>query len=188
MIDPALYYEVSHLFALNGNIFRPEVHDIEGIEYYYKKNIDKIMFAGPTHFSPMLRYWNDMVKFECEKNNKRYYTFLLLTDGFNHDVEDTIEQVVVSSTLPVSIIIIGIGDADFSNMNFLDADDHPLFSERLQMFSMRDNVQFVEFNKYKHDLQKLAQETLMELPRQMTEYFVTRGKYSCFSNLGPRDY
>ena len=118
-----------------------------------------------------------MVQFEWEKNNKRYYTYLLLTDGFNHDIEETIEEVVKSTSLPVSIIIIGIGDADFLNMKFLDADSEPLFCQRTQTFSKRDNVQFVEFNKYKNDIEKLAQETLMELPRQMIDYFQSNRKH-----------
>ena len=35
----------------------------------------------------------------------------------------TIEQIVQSSTLPTSIIIVGVGQADFSNMESLDGDD-----------------------------------------------------------------
>lgn len=135
----------------------------------------KIMLAGPTLFAPMLKKWNDMVAFECEKNNKKYYTYLILTDGMTHDIEDTIEQVIISTRLPVSIIIIGIGDADFSNMEFLDSDVQPLFCHKTQTFSRRDNVQFVQFNKYKHNVQKLAQETLAELPRQMVDYFLSMG-------------
>jgi hypothetical protein len=30
--------------------------------------------------------------------------------------------------LPLSIIIVGVGDAEFSKMDILDADDEPLFS------------------------------------------------------------
>ena len=175
MVDERYYNDISNLFALNGNIFRPEVRGIEGIENWYKKNMNNIMYSGPTYFAPLLKFWNEMVTFEWEKNIKRYYIYLLLTDGTNHDIENTIEQVVLSSKLPVSIIIIGIGDADFSNMKFLDSDEQLLFSEKTQTFSIRDNVQFVEFNKYKHDLQKLAQETLVELPRQMIEYFKFAG-------------
>jgi len=38
---------------------------------------------------------------------------------------------VKAAELPISIIIIGIGDADFSNMEQLDADDFELYSEEL---------------------------------------------------------
>ena len=134
MIDDRFYKDVSNWFALNGNIFRPEANGIEGIENWYKKNMNNISYSGPTYFAPLLKFWNEMVAFECEKNIKRYYIYLLLTDGTNHDIENTIEQVVKSSKLPVSIIIIGIGDADFSNMEFLDSDDQLLFSEKTTTF------------------------------------------------------
>lgn len=41
-------------------------------------------------------------------------------------MRETINSVVRCSILPLSIIIIGIGDADFKNMDILDADDHDL--------------------------------------------------------------
>ena len=142
--------------------------------------MSKIFFAGPTLFAPMLKFWNNMVTFEVERNSARYYTFLILTDGVVNDIDDTIEEVVRSSFLPVSIIIIGIGDADFSNMRFLDSDEQPLFSRKSKSFCKRDNVQFVEFNKFRHDLQLLAKETLMELPKQLVDHFTS-------NNIHPED-
>ena len=43
-------------------------------------------------------------------------------------MNDTIDQIVRGSSLPLSIIIVGVGDADFTSMDRLDADDEPLFS------------------------------------------------------------
>uniref|UniRef100_A0A7S3KSE1 Copine C-terminal domain-containing protein n=1 Tax=Euplotes crassus TaxID=5936 RepID=A0A7S3KSE1_EUPCR len=175
VVDQRYYYSnVSHCFALNGNSFRPEVQDIGGIQDAYMNTINNVQYAGPTFFAPMLKKWNEMVSFECEKNTKKYYTFLILTDGMIHDINDTVEQVVVSSRLPVSIIIVGIGNANFSNMVFLDSDEQPLFCKNTQSFSKRDNVQFVKFNdinKNGDNFEALARETLKELPRQMIEYF-----------------
>ena len=57
-----------------------------------------------------------------------------MTDGEIHDMDQTIDQIVVSSSLPLSIIIVGIGNANFSSMDQLDADDGPLFSSKFQKF------------------------------------------------------
>ena len=115
-----------------------------------------------------------MVTFEYSKNKMKYYTFLILTDGSIHDIDSTIDCIVESSSLPISIIIIGVGNANFSLMNFLDADEEPLFSQSLQKVQERDNVQFVEFNKYKNNPHLLARETLEELPKQMIEFYKKR--------------
>ena len=55
---------------------------------------------------------------------------LLITDGIITDMPQTIEQIVQSSTLPTSIIIVGVGQADFSNMESLDGDDGLLRDQR----------------------------------------------------------
>lgn len=115
-----------------------------------------------------------MVNFEYEANKQKYYIFMVLTDGAIHDIDETVNYIVESSYLPISIIIIGIGNADFSAMDFLDADDSRLFSTKLQKFQERDNVQFVEFNKFKHNPALLARETLEELPRQLLDFYKLR--------------
>ena len=94
----------------------------------------------------------------------KYYVYLILIGGSIHDINDTIDYIVESSYLPVSVIIIGIGDADLSTMNFLDPDNKPLYSNKLQKIHERDNVQFVEFNKFKSNPQQLPREILQELP------------------------
>jgi hypothetical protein len=53
----------------------------------------------------------------------KYFILLILTDGEIHDMEETKRSIVESSHLPLSIIIIGIGSADFGNMHILDGDN-----------------------------------------------------------------
>ena len=55
---------------------------------------------------------------------------MLLTDGIINDMQKTIDEIVAGSQLPTSIIIVGIGDADFESMEDLDADTAPLFSKK----------------------------------------------------------
>jgi hypothetical protein len=57
-----------------------------------------------------------------------YVIFILFTDGGIDDLQDTIKFIVEGSKLPLSILIIGLGGEDFSNMDTLDADDKPLIS------------------------------------------------------------
>ena len=73
-----------------------------------------------------------------------YHVLLMLTDGCIHDMRETIDQIVDASKLPLSIIIIGIGDANFDNMDVLDADDVKLVNGQCEDM-MNDIVQFVEF-------------------------------------------
>lgn len=55
------------------------------------------------------------------------------------------QLIVQLSALPCSIIIVGLGDSDFSAMEELDGDDGVLRDDSGSRV-LRDVVQFVEFN------------------------------------------
>jgi hypothetical protein len=52
-----------------------------------------------------------------------YTILLLLTDGVIMDMGETKRALVDASALPLSVVIVGIGDADFTAMEQLDSDD-----------------------------------------------------------------
>jgi copine 5/8/9 len=51
-----------------------------------------------------------------------YTILMIITDGSIHDMVQTKRLIVQASSLPLSIIIIGVGEADFTLMNELDGD------------------------------------------------------------------
>ena len=77
---------------------------------------------------------------EVSQNNQKYHLLLILTDGIITDIQATIDQIVRGSSLPLSIVIIGVGGANFSQMNHLDSDDKPLYSRAYKKNSERDIV------------------------------------------------
>ena len=95
---------------------------------------------------------------------------MIITDGKIDDIDETIEELVEGSFLPLSVIIIGVGNADFSDMVYLDADEIPLVNSN-GLKSVRDLVQFVPFLKYESNTENLAMEVFKEIPRQIDEYY-----------------
>jgi hypothetical protein len=69
---------------------------------------------------------------------------VLLTDGQIMDMDATKTALVELSKLPCSVIIIGVGSADFSSMAELDGDGAMLKDKNGRACS-RDIVQFVAF-------------------------------------------
>ncbi len=90
----------------------------------------------------------------------------ILTDGEIHDKQQVIDQIIECCSLPVSLIIVGIGSGDFGIMHELDDDDCQLVDSRGRR-TTRDLVQFVEFKNFKNNSIELAREVLEELPRQV---------------------
>ena len=107
---------------------------------------------------------------KVNQQNQKYMILLILTDGIINDMEKTIDQIVRGSALPLSIIIVGVGDADFSSMDVLAADDEPLYSRKFKEYMASDIVQFVPFSEFKNDARLLAKETLEEVPRQFLSF------------------
>lgn len=64
---------------------------------------------------------------------------ILLTDGQIMDMADTKAAIVDLSYLPCSIIIIGVGNADFSSMDELDGDG-ALLKDNANRVCQRDIV------------------------------------------------
>lgn len=108
-----------------------------------------------------------------------YHIFLILTDGDIHDLRDTIDVIVECSNYPMSIIIVGIGDGDFTAMDNLDSDDK-LLMDGLNVEAQRDIVQFVGFNEFKDEDNTvngdyLAEAVLNEVPDQLVGFMMSRG-------------
>ena len=162
---------VDHCFPLNGNPNDPEIVGIDGILKAYRTVLSNTELFGPTHFHHFIDRLNESVKQDIARENYNTYNILMiLTDGIIEDMDDTINALVESSYLPISVIIIGIGTADFSNMDVLDADDDPLYDDNGRKAD-RDLVQFVPYQEFKNNGQKLAEQVLEEVPRQIVEYY-----------------
>ena len=54
---------------------------------------------------------------------QQYFILLMLTDGALSDMAKTKRAVIHASRLPMSIIIVGVGEANFASMRELDADE-----------------------------------------------------------------
>lgn len=85
---------------------------------------------------------------------------------------DTREAIVRASYQPLSIIIVGVGNADFTDMQILDGDDGVLRSPKGEPV-LRDIVQFVPFRDFKTVSSSV---TLQMLP---LTFLFTHSLYSC---------
>jgi hypothetical protein len=158
----------SHCFPLNFNTKNHNIKTIDGVLECYRKALKTIKLSGPTYFTPMLKQFMDNMR--KEDNPMGYNILMILTNGVINDMDDTIDSLVEASYMPVSVIIIGIGNRDFGNMDILDADDKPLF-DRSGRKAARDLVQFVPFYEFENDGKKLASQVLEEIPKQVVEYY-----------------
>ncbi|XP_056868167.1 copine-3 isoform X2 [Takifugu flavidus] len=165
-------WQVSHEFPLNFNPSNPFCAGIEGVVEAYRVCLPQIKLYGPTNFSPIINHVACFAKQALQQTTaSQYFVLLIITDGVITDMDETRNAIVNASRLPMSIIIVGVGGADFTAMEFLDGDDGRLRSMAGEA-AMRDIVQFVPFRQFKNaPAQALAQNVLAELPQQVASFF-----------------
>lgn len=168
-------FNVSHCFPVTefegGD---PFCSGVDGLVRAYRATLDRIQLYGPTIFSEILRTVGVIVSRRTEAavragNNSLAYTVLLmLTDGVISDYDATTAELIKLSSLPLSIVIIGLGTEDFGKMHAFDSSNGLL--RRGTEFALREFVQFVPFQEFKGDLSSLAEKVLGGIPDQVMSY------------------
>ncbi|XP_064812350.1 copine-5-like isoform X2 [Oncorhynchus masou masou] len=187
--------QVSHEFPLNGNIENPYCNGMEGILEAYHQSLKTVQLYGPTNFAPVI---NHVAKYAAAvQDGSQYFVLLIITDGVISDMAQTKEAIVNAAKLPMSIIIVGVGQAEFDAMVELDGDDIRISSRG--KLAERDIVQFVPFRDYMDrtgnhvlSMARLAKDVLAEIPEQLILYMKSRGIKPCLlpplnEEPGPED-
>lgn len=104
--------ETSHCFSCCGN---PPGHEVEvpglpGIFLTYNNAIQSIRLAGPTYMAPVLNKAIANTRAAMEENPDNYSFILIITDGAIHDMDATIDALAEASRMPISIVIVGVGN------------------------------------------------------------------------------
>ena len=163
-----------------------EAIGVPGILDVYKEHVTNLVFSGPTIFTNVILKTCSLAKTLVQNPDQQAYMILLIiTDGTINDMGNTIDAIVKASQLPMSIIIVGVGPADFTDMRQLDGDKTSL-KDRKGNHAVRDIVQFVSSRDFSEEKLKnltgkrindkilsemLCREVLAEIPDQVTSYF-----------------
>ncbi|KAF8400078.1 hypothetical protein HHK36_015953 [Tetracentron sinense] len=134
---------VSHCFNLNGSSDHCEVEGIQGILTAYTSALHNVSLAGPTLFGPVINNAALIASQSHANSQQKYFVLLIITDGVITDLQETKDALVKASDLPLSILIIGVGGADFKEMEVLDADKGERLESSTGRVASRDIVQFV---------------------------------------------
>ncbi|NWY04762.1 CPNE9 protein, partial [Nothoprocta ornata] len=103
--------KISHQFPLNNNAENPSCAGIDGVLECYLQSLRTVQLYGPTNFAPVI---NQVAGAAAQvTDGSQYHVLLIITDGVISDMLQTKEAIVSASALPMSIIIVGVGPAEF---------------------------------------------------------------------------
>ena len=114
---------VNH-FPLTEDLAKNTIDSLDELRLLYRSAIENSTLWGPTLFKPFF----DQLELYMIRHSKyrMYHCLLILTDGDIHDLRETVDKIVECAEYPLSIIIVGLGDADFTAMETLDSDEYEL--------------------------------------------------------------
>ncbi|GMH33680.1 hypothetical protein BSKO_01514 [Bryopsis sp. KO-2023] len=142
-----------------------QAHGLDSVLQRYKQMAPFVQLAGPTSFAPLIK---QAMKVVVDSGNK-YHILVIVADGQVTPtcLKDTINAIVAASHLPLSIIMVGVGDGPWETMQ--------VFDDQLPVRKF-DNFQFVNFHEVKaqaavySEMKKreahFALHALMEIPLQ----------------------
>ena len=159
--------EFSNCFNINFNE-NSKIKGVENIIKEYKNSVNRVDFSGGTYFAPVINSINSKIK--SSKQNLNYNILMIISDGYVHDIDNIIDRIVESSKLPLSVIIIGVGADVTSDMKKLNGEDGKLIDSSGEGLE-KDIVQYVHFNDYNENIEKLTQEVFRYIPQQIKDYF-----------------
>lgn len=155
--------------------FYPDERFCNGFEEVlskYREIVPHLKLAGPTSFAPVI----EMAMSIVEQSGGQYHVLLIIADGqvtrsvdtergrLSPQEQKTVDAIVQASKLPLSIVLVGVGDGPWDMMREFD-DNIP---ERAF-----DNFQFVNFTEImSKNVSPIRKETefalsaLMEIPTQ----------------------
>lgn len=167
--------EINHCFPLSGDPKRVTVTGIEAAVKAYESIVPSLKFYGPTYFRYFLREVIEKTKRKLQKNSKIYSVLIVLTDGVNTDRNKTINLIAEATKLPISIILVAIGEKELDFLKILDGDfveggSGSLHSMKGQKIN-RDIVHFFRLTDGLSSKAEFAKLLLEELPEQVMEYY-----------------
>jgi len=168
--------QVSHEFFLNLRQDSPYCSGVDGLLAAYWNTIQNVRLYGPTNFAPVINHVANFAR--AYQTGDQYFVLLIITDGIITDLDQTKLAIINACELPFSLIIVGVGNEDFSSMEELDGD-----TKKLSAFgktASRDIVQFVELRKFVGqgnfwNKELLAKDVLAEIPQQFVGWMKAHG-------------
>ncbi|KAK0598858.1 hypothetical protein LWI29_000059 [Acer saccharum] len=157
-----------------------KVEGVDGIMAAYASALHNVALAGPTLFGPVINMAAQIAGQSLSHHDKsKYFVLLIITDGVLTDLQETKDALVRASDFPLSILIVGVGGADFTQMEILDADNGRRLESSTGRVATRDIVQFVPMREVHTGQISAVQALLEELPGQFLTYVRPRDIKPC---------
>jgi hypothetical protein len=145
----------------------------------YNKNIANNLMFEPgeyTRLTPLIEA--AMFKtIQCCKIRQCYTILTVFTAGNIVDLQETVDLICTAAEdAPISVVIIGVGNCDFSAIEKLcGGETKSRLKDSRGIPIAREIVSFVSFKQFDGNASEVIFQALKDIPEQVVTYFVTNG-------------
>jgi hypothetical protein len=162
--------EVSNLYPISQDIDRPSVLK-KNIKSTYFKFLENVNFSKiKTNLDLIIKQYNEKIKEDIDDYEVKEYNVLLLFA--NNDISNEKEfynEIILSSDLPISVVIIGLGKGPFKTLENIEKNFMKL-TDNNGNTAKRKNIKFISFNNLGKNYQRTVKNSLIDIPDQMIEF------------------
>mmetsp|Transcript_967 Transcript_967/g.2212 ORF Transcript_967/g.2212 Transcript_967/m.2212 type:complete len:633 (+) Transcript_967:86-1984(+) len=113
---------------------------------------------------------------KLSKKRPIYTVLAIFTAGDFEDLEETVDLICrAAEDAPISIVIIGVGNSDFTSVKQLCGEKNYKLRDSRGIPTAREIVTFVSFKQFGGNATEVIAEALKEIPEQFVEYQVING-------------
>lgn len=87
---------------------------VQGALLTYTSHLPNLQFSGPTHYSDIINFINQ----KDLDHNMFYKVCVIITDGEPQDLQETIDNLVITSFKPISFVVVTV------SLKIMDQLDH----------------------------------------------------------------
>ncbi|KAJ1350389.1 Copine protein 5 [Parelaphostrongylus tenuis] len=162
---PPTFHE-SHEFHLNFEV-DPTCRGLDGIIDAYRKAQAVVSPMKTSKFAPIVSLATRM-SHQSGFRGLHYHVLVIFTRGTPTDIKELSVALTAASNAPLSVVVVGIGDGDFSHLQKLATKRKEGTRACLQFVSIAGLVE--KRVSPAENRSRIAQKALCAIPQQMTEF------------------
>ena len=163
-----------YMFPLSQKSDYPSV-SIKEISKLYNEFLKVINFdKAKTNIDLIIKKFNAIIKEDIENYDLREYNILLIFA--NNDITDEkefVKSIIFTSTLPISIIVVGLGKRPYTKIENIEQNFLNLVDDEGNK-PQRKCIKFISFNKQQKNAQSTVKNSLIDIPEKMIEYLAIK--------------
>ena len=155
--------------CFNLNFNDKSLYGLTEIGKSYIECLNKISFCERVYLSPLIENIKNLVTKNNELNIYNIFFLLISNPPLKEDYQKCIDLFISNTFLPLSVIVIGIGDKEFNEIKNLINKNRLFSSEGIER--IRNNIYFVSMKNCNYNNEILKNKCLKEIPKQVVEFY-----------------